>query len=246
MRPAGFKIQAAVEIPTRRQIQLLAEIIAATAGWVPENKTVTATGSAAPAIFCRCQPENAMAKRGQNIGAWRNIEAEAGCVDVGAGEGAVNAGGSKFETAGAVQGIKTLGFIVERVLVAAGVVVFKRQSGQPRHINGIADIGMLIPGGMVEILAIGGSGRLHRTELADGFQLKVNRRLGGFDEKARAGGKIAAVTGWRAGAAALVNMIQIQLAVDAPAKIEELHESAGKPGVRVFPVENLIIVKKGG
>jgi hypothetical protein len=99
---------------------------------------------------------------------------------------------------------------------------------------------------MVEKLTVWAGGLMDPAELADGFQLKVNFSLGGFDVKTRAGCKIAAMTGWSAGAAAFVQMIQINLVVDAPGQIVQFQNAAGKPGVSVFSVENLLIVESGG
>ena len=100
---------------------------------------------------------------------------------------------------------------------------------------------------MLQISAVGGGGgRPYRAELADGFQLKVEFRLGGFDVKAHAGREIAAIAGRIADAVAFVEMIQINLAVDAPAQVIQFQKTAGKQGVGVFFVPLVRFVEDVG
>ena len=69
----------------------------------------------------------------------------------------------------------------------------------------------------VDISVIGNVGCCpNRTELADGFCLKVKFRLGGFDVKTHAGREITAISRWIGVAVPFVKMIKINFGVNAP------------------------------
>lgn len=118
MRPAGFEIQAAVKIPTRAQLQLMADKIAGRAGFVAQS-------GRRPAIGVGSQPKHSVVKRGLQVGARRNLDQITVGVDIASSEGAVDAGRPIFETARPVQRIETAVIVVVGVFVAAGIVVFQ-------------------------------------------------------------------------------------------------------------------------
>lgn len=124
-----------------------------------------------------------MRHRCLDIATRRKRDSSAGRVDVGASERTVNAGGAELEPASAVKGIEPLLFIVIRIVVAAGVIVFQCQMRGPGRIETVADIGVLVPGAVLLVQAVAGAaGRSDRAELADRLQLKVETGLGRLAE----------------------------------------------------------------
>jgi len=238
MRPAGFEVQAAVEVPTRRQLDLLADEIIRIAGFVAQF-------GRRPAVLVLRQPEEAVADEGLHVRKRVKTDAVARRIDIAAGKGAVDAGRSEFEAAGAVEGVELLILVVVGIVIAAGIVVMERETRRPKSIESITDVEMLIPGRMVEILAVARLACLpHRAELADRFALEIELPFRGLDVKTHAWRKIAAVAGLHALAVAFVEVVQVQFGIELAGQVVDLQKPTGKPRLLLGFVEAVEVVEQ--